>query len=389
VRILLAYSGGLATSVAIPWLADEYGAEIVAVTVDLGQGRELTDVRERALAAGAVRAHVIDARDEFVRDFVLPSLQAGALYEGRYPLATALGRALIARRVVELARMEGAEAVAHGCTALGNDQVRLEVSMRAIEPGIRILAPAREWRMTPAQLADYARSHGIVAPVGSEGFSIDSTLWGRSTSGGLLADAWVEAPEEIFALTRAPADAPDQAAFIDLDFEAGVPVRANGIEMPALELIESLETIAGAHGVGRIDVIENRLVGVRSREVYEAPAAVVLHAAHDDLLRLVVARDLDRVRHALSRAYADLVYNGQWFSPFREALDAFHRSVQSRATGTVRLRLFKGDCRVVARRSPYSLEDSDAPSASDGFIAQWGRSVEASTRAWTGNRTPA
>jgi len=243
--------------------------------------------------------------------------------------------------------------------------------------------------MTPAQLSDYARSRGIAAPSGSDAFSIDSNLWGRSTSGGSLTDAWTEPPDEIFALTRAAADAPDQPAFIDLDFDAGVPVRANDIEMPPLELIESLETIAGAHGVGRIDVIENRVVGVKSREVYEAPAAVVLHAAHDDLVRLVVARDLDRVRHALSRTYADLVYNGQWFSPFREALDAFHRSVQSRATGSVRLRLFKGDCRVIGRRSPYSLEDSGVLSASDGFIAQWGRAVEASARARDGSRTPA
>jgi argininosuccinate synthase len=360
-RIVLAYSGGLDTSVAIAWLAEKYGAEIIAVTLDLGQGRELTDVRERALAVGAVRAHVLDVRDEFARDYILPALQAGALYEDRYPLATALGRPLIARKLVEVARMEGARTIAHGCNGKANDELRLELGIHALDPSMRVLAPARIWGMSRQDEVAYAKDRRIPVPSAAEGpYTIDTNLWGRSIERGSLDDAWQESPEDIYALTRSPQDCPDEPAYIEVEFEQGVPLRANGIEMPLVELIESVETIAGAHGVGRIDMVENATSGMKSREIYEAPAAVVLHTAHSELEKLVVPRDLERLGHDLGRAYADLAYNGRWFSPTREAIDAFMRTIQPRVTGAVRLKLFKGDCRVVGRRSPLALESSAA-----------------------------
>jgi argininosuccinate synthase len=390
-RIVLAYSGGLDTSVAVPWLAEKYDAEIVALTLDLGQGRELADIRERALAVGCVRAHVLDVREEFVRDYILPALQAGAMYEDRYPLATALGRPLIAKKLVEVARMEGATAIAHGCTGKDNDQVGLDVSARALDPSVRVIAPARVWAMSRQDELDYARARGIPVQASPQSpYSTDANLWGRSIECGVLEDPWREPPDDIFTLTRSPQDCPDEPASLDLEFDAGVPVRANGIEMPLVELIESLETIAGAHGVGRIDMVENRLMGIKSREIYEAPAAVVLHAAHRELESLVIARDLDRLKRDLSRAYGDLVYNGLWFSQTREAIDAFVRSIQPRVTGSVRLRLFKGDCRVVGRRSPFALYEHGLATyhagdlfdhgAAEGFIKIWGLPIETAAR---------
>lgn len=364
-RIVLAYSGGLDTSVAIAWLAEHYGAEVIAVTLDLGQGRELTDVRERALAIGATRAHVLDVREEFAREYILPALQAGALYEDRYPLATALGRPLIARKLVEVARMEGAATIAHGCNGKANDELRLELGVRALDPSITVLAPARIWGMSRQDEIEYAKARRI--PISStidSPYSVDTNVWGRSIERGVLEDTWQESPEDIYALTRSPQACPDEPAYIEIEFEQGVPLRANGIEMPLIELIESVETIAGAHGVGRIDMVENATSGVKSREIYEAPAAVVLHTAHSELEKLVIPRDLERLAHDLGRAYADLAYNGRWFSPTREAIDAFMRTIQPRVTGAVRLKLFKGDCRVVGRRSPMAL---DPPSPQDGY----------------------
>ena len=386
-RIVLAYSGGLDTSVAIPWLAEKYEAEIVAVTLDLGQGKELDDVRERAMAVGAVRCHVLDVRAEFAEQYVLRSLQAGALYEGQYPLATALGRPLIAQRLVEIAEMESAGAIAHGCTGKGNDQVRIDVSARALSPGIRVVGPAREWGMSrPAEIT-YARERGIPVPATVDSpYSTDSNLWGKSIECGVLEDPWTEPPEEVYTLTRSPADAPDGPAHVELDFEQGVPTAVNGVAMPLVELISSLETIAGAHGVGRIDMVENRLVGIKSREIYEAPAAVVLHMAHRELENLVIPRDLERIKRGLSSVYADLVYNGLWFTPTRRALDALVADVQLRVTGTVRLQLFKGNCRVVGRKSPYALYEEALATydegdqfdhgAAEGFIKIWGLPVE-------------
>jgi argininosuccinate synthase len=390
-RIVLAYSGGLDTSVAIPWLTEQYGAEIVAVTMDLGQGRELEDVRERALALGAVRAHVLDVCDEFARDFILPALQAGALYEGAYPLATALGRPLIAKHLVEIARLEGADAIAHGCTGKGNDQVRLDVSARALEPAIQVIAPARVWGLTRPQAIEYARARGIpVAATASSPYSIDANLYGRSIECGGLEDPWQEPPDEIYALTRAPEASPDRPAYVEIDFEQGVPVAINSVSMGLVELIQSLQTIAGAHGVGRIDLVENRLVGIKSREIYEAPAAVALHAAHRDLQNFVTPRELERLTADLARTYADLVYNGLWFTPTREAIDALVARVQQRVTGTIRLKLFKGDCRVVGRKSPFALYDHDLATyddddrfdhgAGEGFVKIWGLPVEIAAR---------
>ena len=398
-RIVLAYSGGLDTSVAIRWLAEKYEAEIIAVTLDLGQGQELTDVRERALAVGAVRAHVIDARDEFARDYVLPALQARAIYEERYLLASALGRPLIAKHLVAIARMEGAGAVAHGCTGKDNDQVGLDVSVRALDPALELIAPARLWNMSRSDEIEYARVRNIPVPVTiASPYSVDSNLWGRSIECGVLEDPWVEPPDEIYTLTRSPQHCPDEPAFIEIDFDRGVPVRANGIDMPLTELIESLETIAGAHGVGRIDMIENRLMGIKSREIYEAPAAVVLHAAHSELEKLVIPRDLERIKHELGRAYADAVYNGLWFSQTRDAIDAFVGAIQPRVSGTVRLKLFKGDCRVVGRRSDYSLYDRELATydsgdrfdhtAAEGFIKIWGLPTETAARARASRPTP-
>ena len=364
-RIVLAYSGGLDTSVAIAWLAEKYHAEIIAVTLDLGQGRELTDVRERALAVGAARAHVLDVREEFARDYILPALQAGALYEDRYPLATALGRPLIARKLVEVAHMEGATTIAHGCNGKANDELRLELGVRALDPAITVLAPARSWGMSRAQEIEYAKGRRIPIPSTIDSpYTVDTNLWGRSIERGVLEDTWQESPEDIYALTRSPQSCPNEPAYIEVEFEQGVPVRANGIEMPLIELIESIETIAGAHGVGRIDMVENATSGVKSREIYEAPAAVVLYTAHGELEKLVIPRDLERLAHDLGRAYADVVYNGRWFSPTREAIDAFMRTIQPRVTGAVRLKLYKGDCRVVGRRSPMAL---DPPSPQDGY----------------------
>ena len=390
-RIVLAYSGGLDTSVAIPWLAEKYGAQIVAVTLDLGQGKELEDVRDRALATGAVRAHVLDVRDEFARDYVLPSLKADALYEDRYPMGTALGRPLIARKLIEIAAIEQAGAIAHGCTGKGNDQVRLEIEAHALNPSITVLAPAREWGMTRPEEIEYARARGIPVPVTAQSpYSTDANLWGRSIECGTLEDPWQEPPEEIYTLTRAPRQCPDEPAYVEITFEQGVPAAINGVTMPFVELVDSLGTIAGTHGVGRIDMVENRLVGIKSREVYEAPAAVILHTAHNELQRLVTTRDADRFSRMVSGQYADLVYAGMWFTPLREALDAYVNKVQTRVSGVIRLKLFKGDCRVVGRKSRFALYDQalatyDAGDAFDhgassGFIKIFGLPAKTSAR---------
>jgi len=357
-RIVLAYSGGLTTSAAVAWLAETYGAEIVAVTLDLGQGRDLDDVRERALAIGAARAHVLDVREEFARDFVLPAVQAGAVYEGRYPLATALARPLIARHLVGIARLEGATTIAHGGTGRGNDPVRLDVSVRALEPDMTVLAPAETWGFTRDEVMGFARARGIPVPPAFSGpFRIDTNLWGRSIESDELEDLWREPPEEIYAWTKPPAVAPDEPALVEIGFEEGVPVSINDVSMPLVDLIDSLQTIAGTHGVGRLDMVENRLVDVKSREIYEAPAAVVLHMAHAELQQLVTPRDLERLTSSLAVTYADLVYSGAWFTATREAIAALVARVQQKVTGTIRVRLFKGDCKVVGRRAAFALHE--------------------------------
>jgi argininosuccinate synthase len=390
-KVVLAYAGGLDTSVAVPWLAEKYGAEVVCVTLDLGQGKDLQSVRERALAAGAIRAHVLDVREEFAQQYILPALQADAVYEGRYPLATALGRPLIAKKLVEIARIEGANAIAHGCTGKGNDQVRIEVSARALMPGVQVIAPARESGMTHDGKTEFARRHGIPVPAAAPSpYSIDANLWGRSIQRGMLEDPWLEPPSEVFALTRDPSQCPDEPAYIELEFEGGVPVAVNGVAMPFMDVIASVGTIAGAHGVGRIDMIENRLVGIKTREVYEAPAAVVLHLAHGDLEGFVSPRDLQRVKQEMAARYADMVYDGAWYSRVREAMDAFVATVQERVTGQLRVKLFKGSAHVVGRRSPFALYDHGLATygegdtfdhgAAAGFIKLHGLPIETAAR---------
>ena len=390
-RIVLAYAGGLDTSVAVPWLAERYDAEVVCLTLDLGQGKDLQSVRERALSAGALRAHVLDVREEFAQEYILPALQADAVYGGRYPLATALGRPLIAKKLVEIARIEGASAIAHGCTGKGNDQVRIEVSARALMPSLRVIAPAREEAMSREAKVEFARQRSIPVPPDTPSpYSIDANLWGRSVQRGILEDTWVEPPAEIFTLTKDPSQCPGEPAYLELAFERGVPVAVNGVAMPFMDIIASVGTIAGDHGVGRIDMIENRLVGIKTREVYEAPAAVVLHLAHADLEGFVSPRDLQRVKQEMAARYADMVYDGAWYSPVREAMDAFVAKVQERVTGVLRVKLFKGSAHVVGRRSPFALYDTGLATygegdtfdhaAAAGFIRLHGLPIETAAR---------
>jgi argininosuccinate synthase len=348
--------------------------------------KDLEEVRERALRIGAKKAIVIDAKDLFVKYFVWPALQADAMYEGVYPLATALGRPLIAKLLVDVARQEGATAVAHGSTGKGNDQVRFDVSVTALAPDLKIIAPVREWGMRRDEEIEYARLHNIPVPVTRESpYSIDQNLWGRSIEAGILEDEWAEPPEEVFAWTRNPAEAPDEPVYLNIDFERGVPVAINGHPMNGVALIEYLNELGGLHGVGRIDHIENRLVGIKSREIYEAPAAVILHRAHRDLEDLTLTKDAARFKELVAREYADLIYNGLWFSAFHRDLAAYVASSQRYVTGTVRVKLHKGTAVVVGRRSPNSLysrslatyEAGDIfdQSAAVGFIKLWGLPV--------------
>jgi argininosuccinate synthase len=367
-RIVLAYSGGLTTSVAIPWLKEHYQAEIITVSVDLGQGRELEAVRDRALAAGAARAHVLDLREEFARDFILPALKADALYEDRCPLAAALGWPLIADRLLAIADIEQASAVAHGCgttaTLKGSrhtdtDPAPLDVTIRARTPALAVLAPAAEWTMTLSERVEYAKQRGIPAPAAvAAAYSTDTNLWGRTIDCGVIDDPWREPSEDLYVLTKSGPECPNEPAYVELSFDRGAPTLINGVSMPLVDLIASLSTIAGAHGVGRVDMIEHRSAAGKTRTIHEAPAAVVLHAAHRELQKLVTGRDLDRfARHARIQ-YADLVYNGLWFTPLRDALDAFVEKVQERVTGDVRLKLFKGACRTVGRKSPFAARQA-------------------------------
>jgi argininosuccinate synthase len=354
-RIVLAFTGGIDTSIAISRLKERHEAEVVTVTLDLGQGQVLEEVRDRALVCGAVRAHVLDVRDEFAAGFIVRALKADAVYEDRYPMATSLGRALIAQKLVDVAAIEQATAVAHGGTSEGNDQIRLKAAVRDLNPKLKVLSPVHDKRTSAAEDADYARARGIPVSSVDSPYKVDANLWGRATQYGVLEDPWTEAPEEVYKLTKPPPDCPDEAAYVEISFEHGAPVAINGVEMPILELISSLGIIAGAHGVGRIDMVENPLVGSKAREIYEAPAAVVLHAAHKELQKMVVTTGVDRFSRAVSLQYADTIYNGLWFAPLREALDAFVDKVQERVTGVIRMKLFKGDCRVVGRKSAFSL----------------------------------
>ncbi|MCH8847570.1 MAG: argininosuccinate synthase [Chloroflexi bacterium] len=382
-KIVLAYSGGLDTSVAVRWLMEHYDAEVATLTLDLGGPVDLEGARKRALAIGAVRADVLDAREEFVRDFVWPALQAGALYEGVYPLATALGRPLIAKHLVRVAVEEQAFAIAHGCTGKGNDQVRFDVSAAALAPQIKVIAPAREWGMSRAEEIAYARERDLPLDLNKRSpYSVDENLWGRSVEAGDLEDPWVEPPEEAYAWTVSADAAPDEARYVEIAFRQGVPTSVDGEELGGVALIELLNEAAGSHGVGRIDHVENRLVGIKSREVYEAPAAVVLHQAHRALEALCLTKDQSRFKERLAQEYADIVYNGLWFSSHRRDLDAYVASSQRHVSGTVRVRLHKGASTVAGRSSDSSLYrhdlatydagDSFDQGAAPGFIHLYG-----------------
>jgi argininosuccinate synthase len=381
--VVLAYSGGLDTSIAIPWIRERYDAGVITLTVDLGQGKSLDGMEERALQAGAVKAFVVDGKEAFVRGFVWPALQAGAVYERQYPLATALGRPLIAQYLVDVAEREGATAVAHGCTGKGNDQVRIDVGVTSLAPRLRIIAPAREWGMTRDEEMDYARERGVPVPTTKASpYSIDENLWGRSIESGVLEDPWREPPDDVFQWTRSAPQTPDAPAYLEIDFERGIPVGVNGETLGSVALIEHLNALAGEHGVGRADHLENRLVGIKSREIYEHPAASVLHDAHRALETLTLGREQQRMKELVAQQYADAVYTGLWFSAHRRDLDAYVRSTQRFVTGAVRVRLHKGACTVVGRRSPHALyayelatydkADTFDHQASEGFIKIYG-----------------
>ncbi|MGE5587091.1 MAG: argininosuccinate synthase [Clostridia bacterium] len=391
-KVVLAYSGGLDTSVAIRWIKERYSAEVIAVAVDVGAKKDLDFIKEKALKVGACRSYVVDARREFLEDYAFKSLKANGLYEGKYPLSAALSRPLIAKILVDIARAEGADAVAHGCTGKGNDQVRFDVSIAALAPDLRVIAPVREWPMSREDEIEYAREHGIPVPVTSASpYSIDENLWGRSIECGVLEDPWCEPPEDAFMWTSAPEQCPDSPTYVEVGFEAGVPVSLDGVSVDPVEMVTSLNMLCGACGVGRIDQVENRLVGIKSREVYEAPAAVALIAAHRDLESLTLPRETYHMKQAIDQKYAELAYFGLWFSPLREALDAFIDKTQETVTGVVRLRLFKGSVAVAGRKSPHSLYDHSLATydkhdafnhaASEGFIQIFGLPTVVAARA--------
>ncbi|HTT73292.1 MAG TPA: argininosuccinate synthase [Thermoplasmata archaeon] len=388
-KVVLAYSGGLDTSVAIPWLTEK-GMDVVAVTVDVGQPVDLESVRRKAEASGAVKAYVADARREFAEEFLGPSLRANALYEGVYPLSTALARPLIARHLVEVARREGAEYVAHGCTGKGNDQVRFDLSTTSLAPELEVIAPAREWKMTREEEIAFAQAHGIpVDATQSSPYSTDENLWGRSVECGILEDPAIEPPEDVYGWTRSPVEAPETPTNVTITFEQGLPTALDGRRLPLHELILALNEVAGRNGVGRIDHVESRVVGIKSREVYECPAAVVLIGAHQALESLVSPRDVLDFKRGVEQRYSQLIYDGLWFAPLRGALDAFVRATQERVTGEVTVKLYKGSAHVTGRRSPYSLYqqtlatyssgDRFRQEMSEGFIYVWGLPA----RTWT------
>jgi argininosuccinate synthase len=382
-KIVLAYSGGLDTSVAIKWLKDKYHVDIVAVTIDVGNEKDFSAVKQKALKVGAIKSLVIDGKELFVKYFIFPALQANALYEGQYPLATALSRPLMAKLLVDTALAEGAAAIAHGCTGKGNDQVRFEVSINALAPDMKILAPAREWGMTREETIAYARKYGIPVPITvSSPYSIDECLWGRAIECGVLEDPWAEPPADAYTWTNPPDKAPDEPQYLEIGFEKGIPVTLDGEEIDGIALTKKLNEIAGRHGIGRIDHIENRVVGIKSREIYEAPAALVLIQAHQALEAMTMSKDQLRFKQKVAVEYADLIYNGLWFSQLNRDLSAYILSSQRYVTGTVRMKLFKGQAAVMGRKSPWSLYnlglatydkgDNFNQKAAEGFIHLWG-----------------
>lgn len=382
-KIILAYSGGLDTSCSIKWLQEQYGYEVIAVTMDVGEGKELESIRDKALKIGASKCYVLPLQEQFANEFLVPALLANTLYENIYPLISALSRPLIARSLVEIAKKENAVAVAHGCTGKGNDQVRFDVAIRALAPHLQIVAPARENPMPREDAISYAKKHHIPLPIDlNNPFSIDQNLWGRSCECGVLEDPWAEPPDEAYALTKNLAETPEDPEEITIEFIKGIPVALNEKHQSFFELIAKLNQIAGRHGIGRIDHIENRLIGIKSREVYEAPAAITLITAHRALEALTLVREIAHFKPMIEQHFANLIYEGLWFSPLRDALYAFIQQTQQSVTGKVRIKLHKGHAIVVGRSSPFSLyiknlatyahEDEFDHHAALGFIKLWG-----------------
>ena len=392
-RVVLAYSGGLDTSVAVRWMREEWGVEVVACAVDVGQlvaGEEET-IRERALAAGAVEIEIIDAREQFARDFLVRALRANAMYEGKYPLVSALSRPVIVEHLVASARRHGAHAVAHGCTGKGNDQVRFEVSTRVLAPDLDVMAPVRVWGLSRADCIELAGKWDIpISATKEKLYSIDENMWGRAIECGILENPWAQAPEQPFTLTRHPKDAPSEPRDVIVGFERGVPVSLDGKEVGLVELIDTLGETVGSYGWGRIDMVENRRVGIKSREVYECPASLALVLAHSDLESITLERDLAREKQRLEIRVAELIYDGLWHTPLMGALDAFMATTQEHVTGEVKLRLEPGRCDAVGRRAPKSLYDHDLATYdaddafrhqdSEGFVRLWGLSAETWSR---------
>lgn len=381
-KVILAYSGGLDTSVAIRWLLENKAEKVIALAIDLGQGEELKPIQKKALSIGASESLVVDAKKEFITEYVWPALFANAIY-GDYPLATALARPLIAKLLVQVAKDKKADAIAHGCTGKGNDQVRFDVSTMALLPHLKIIAPAREWNMTREKSIEYAKKYNIPISVKKKSpYSVDLNLWGRSVECGAIEDAWKEPPEDAYALTKSHKNTPASPTYITIGFKNGIPIMINGKRLNGLKLIQKLNTLAGNHGIGRIDQIENRIVGIKSREVYESPAAVVLLKAHKDLESLVHTRETIIFKQILDQKYSQLIYDGRWFNPLREAIDEFNKYIQKRVNGTIRLKLFKGNVIIVGRKSLYSLYkhklatygkgDTFDQSAAEGFIKLFG-----------------
>jgi len=389
-KLVLAYSGGLDTSVAIRWLKDQ-GYDVVALTIDLGEKKDLDAIQERALKVGASAAYVVDGKKKFLELFVWPSLQAGAVYEKEYPLATAIGRPLIAAMLVQIARQENAQGIAHGCTGKGNDQVRFDVSTQALAPELKVVAPVREWGMNREDEIEYAAKHGITVPASVESpYSTDENLWGRSIEAGILEDPWAEPPADVWEWTKDPRDCPDEPSYIEIGFKEGVPVSLDGKAVDSVTLVETLNQAGGENGVGRIDHLENRLVGIKSREIYEAPAAVILLQAHQALEDITLTKDVARFKDVVAAQWAQMVYDGLWFSPLREALYAFVRHTQRHVNGEVRLKLYKGTSMVAGRKSKdqlyrmelatYGRGDQFDQSAAAGFIKLWGQGVRTASQ---------
>ncbi|MGI8383063.1 argininosuccinate synthase [Robertmurraya sp. P23] len=381
-KVVLAYSGGLDTSVAVKWLQDQ-GYAVVACCLDVGEGKDLDFIKEKALQVGAVSSYVIDAKEEFAHEYALIALQAQAMYEDKYPLVSALSRPLIAKKLVEVAEQEGAVAVAHGCTGKGNDQVRFEVSISALNPDLKVLAPVREWSWSREEEIEYAKNNGIPIPINLDSpYSIDQNLWGRAAECGVLEDPWAAPPEGAYDITLPLEQTPDQADVVEIEFVSGVPVSLNGKSYPLSELILELNGLAGKHGVGRIDHVENRLVGIKSREVYECPGAMTLLKAHKELEDLTLVKEVAHFKPIISKKIAEVIYDGLWFSPLTTALKAFLKETQKYVTGTVRVKLFKGHAIVEGRKSAYSLydeklatytaEDQFDHQSAVGFIQLWG-----------------